>query len=390
MLEISGSDYGFDAKRVLRLAQNLIRIRSSHPEGNELDIVKYILTLFDGFDVRSDVVHHGANRASLLLTLRGRDSGRKTAIVGHIDTIAPFDPHEWLHPPYAADYENGVIYGIGASNGKGGVAAMINSALCMLERGILPKNDVVMCFSADGDGSGIGATALYEGGFLQNVTELIFADPTNAEIGIAQKGVLWLEITASGPRIHVLEAQKSVSPLDRVLLLGRKLRNALKEMASHPVLGKSLSYITNINTGNNDVCVIPGRVSATLDIRYSPLIREDVILSRVESIAKQEMSEHPGLKLEVQTILSRAPIGISEDAPIIRRFDACFRELNRQPVKMGLGFYSDSSRLVPRLGVPFVLLGPGDWIFTDRGDELVSLDSILFTSRVYTDYLTRA
>lgn len=389
MFENPGNSYGFDAKQVLRLTQDLIRIRSSHPEGNELDIVKFILSLFDEYDVMSNVVHHGGNRASLSITIRGKDSERKTALVGHIDTIAPFCPDEWMHPPYAADYDKGIVYGIGASNGKGGVAAMINAAADMLKNGVVPRNDTVMCFTSDGDGDGLGATALYEGGFLQNVSELIFADPTNSEIGIAQKGVLWLDVTATSARRHVLEVDKSVEPIERVLSLSRKLHGALKEMPSHPVLGKSLSFITNINTGNNDVCILPGRVSATLDVRYSPLIREDAILSRVEAIARQEMADHPGLSIDIRTILARAPIGISGDAPIVREIASCYKKQQRRPVKMGLGFYSDSSRLVPRLGVPFVLLGPGDWIFSDRGDEFVSLESILFTSRIYTDYLTR-
>lgn len=383
-------DYGFDAKRVLDLTQNLIRIRTSHPEGNEFDMVKFILSLFDGHDIMSNVVRHGGNRASLVLTIRGREAGGKTALVGHIDTIAPLNQDEWMHPPYAADYEDGIIYGIGASNGKGGVAAMINAGLYMLENGIAPQRDAVMCFTADGDGDGLGASAICEGGFLQDVSGLIFADPTDAEIGIAQKGVLWLEITATGARRHVLEAGKSVEPLERILSLGRKMHGALKGMAPHPVLGKSASHVTNINTGDNDICILPGRVRATFDIRYSPLIREEEILAQVSAVARQEMAACPGLSIDVRIILSRAPIGISEDAPIVQKIGQCFRDWKRRPAKMGLGFYSDSSRIVPRLGAPFVLLGPGDWIFTDRGDEFVSLESILFTSRIYTDYLTRA
>ena len=379
--------YELDVKGVLRLAQNLIRIRTTHPDCNELDLVKYILSLFEGYDVERRVVHHGDNRASLVLLLKGNDSSGGTAFVGHVDTVNPPYPKSWIHPPYAADFDEGRIYGNGASNAKGGVAAMIVTALYLLERGIRPQNDVYFCFTADGDGLGMGAASLCDGGFLEGAREAIFADPTDSRIGIAQKGVLWLEITARGYCKHVLEAEKSVDPLRRVLHIGGEIESALCRMPQHALLGKTRTYITSINTGTQWACILPEAITATLDIRYSPLVKESEIMEKLDAISQREMAEYPDLSVEVEKLISRNPIGIALDAPIVRRIDACFERLGRKPTKMGLGFYSDSSKIVPKLGIPFVLLGPGNWIFTDRGDESVSLDAILFVSRVYIDYL---
>lgn len=381
--------YGLNSKEILRLTQNLIRIRTSQPNCNELDMVKFILTLFDGYDVVSNIVHHGENRASLVVTIKGVDSSQKTALVGHIDTIIPSNPQNWFHPPYAADFENGIIYGNGASNSKGGVAAMIYAALFILRNGILLPNDAVFCFTADGDADGKGAMMIYEGGFMQNVSELIFADPTDSKIGIAQKGVLWLELSAKGAFKHVLDAEKSVDPLQRILTISQKLSAELSKMPKHALLGKSTSYLTNINSGINPICVIPEEVHASLDVRYSPLIKESEILEKVTAISKAEMVDFPGLSIEVSKRISRDPIGIPQDAPIVCKMCECFEHLGKSPSKMGLGFYSDSSKLVPSLGAPFVLLGPGNWIFTNREDESVALDSILFVTRIYIDYLSK-
>lgn len=382
-------NYGLEAKEVLRLTQNLIRIRTSQPDCNELDMVKFILTLFDGYDVVSDIVYHGKNRASLVLTVRGADSAAKTALVGHIDTIIPSNPQSWLHPPYAADFENGIIYGNGASNSKGGVAAMIHAALHILKNDIKLPRDAVFCFTADGDANGIGAEMIYEGRFLQNVAELIFADPTDSEIGIAQKGVLWLELSAKGAFKHVLDAEKSVNPLNRILSVSRKLSAELAGMPEHTLLGKSTSCLTNINSGVNMACVLPEEVKASLDIRYSPLIKESQIMERITAISQLELAQFRGLSIDIRKEISRDPIGISQDAPIVRKMSDCFESLGKRPSKMGLGFYSDSSKIVPGLGAPFVLLGPGNWIFTNREDESVALDSILFVTRIYIDYLSK-
>ena len=381
--------YGLDVKEVQHLVQSLIRIRTPHPDCNELDIVKYVLSLFEDYEVEKRVVHHGDNRASLVIVIKGSDPSGGTAFVGHIDTVDPPYPKSWVHPPYAADFEDDRIYGNGASNAKSGVAAMIAAALYLLRNGIRPQKDAYFCFTADGDGDGIGAASLCDGGFLDNASEAIFADPTDAQIGIAQKGVLWLEVTARGYCKHVLEADRSVDPLRRILHMSSEIESMLCRVPQHALLGKSKVHITGVNTGYQWTCIIPEAITATLDIRYSPLMKESSIMEELENIAAREMREYPDLTVEIKKLISRNPIGIAPDAPIVRRVDACFTRLGRKPTKMGLGFYSDSSKIVPRLGIPFVLLGPGNWIYTDRGDESVSLDATLFVSNVYIDYLTQ-
>ncbi|MDR3354747.1 MAG: M20/M25/M40 family metallo-hydrolase [Synergistaceae bacterium] len=380
-------DIGLDFKRILRLTQDLIRIRTSLPEGNELDLVKYIQALFEDYDVDCDIVYHGNNRASFVLAVKGQRSDVQTAFVGHVDTIEPISPREWVHAPYSADFEGGIIYGNGASNGKSGVAAMIYTALYLLENHIVPKNDVIMCFTADGDGNGIGAATICEGGFLRNASEIVFADPTNARIGIAQKGVLWLDVIARGRVFHVLDSARSVNSLARMFSMSEKIHAFIHSLPEHEVLGKSTSFMTNLNTGENEICTLPREARATFDIRYNPHINGREILNKIDEIARSEMADFPGLSVDVMTLQQRDPIGISEDAPIILALSECYGKLSAKPVKIGLGFFSDSSRIVPRLGVPFALLGPGDWIYKDRGDEFVLLESIVLVSRIYIDYL---
>jgi succinyl-diaminopimelate desuccinylase len=384
----SGCDYGLNANEILRLTQNMIRIRTTQPDHNELDLVKYILTLFEDYDTEPQVIRHGGNRASLLLTIQGHKRDGATAIIGHLDTVRPVYPDEWIHPPFSADYEDGRIYGNGASNAKGGLASMIAAALYILRHGIVPERDIIFCFTADGDGEGFGAESVYQGGFLENVTEAIFSDPTDAQIGIAQKGVLWLEVTVCGACKHVLEADKSVDTLNRMIEISREIDATLRKMPEHALLGKSSSYITNINSGVNLPYILPKEIVATFDIRYSPFVKESEIIGKLDAIAARQMKEHSGLSIEIRRLISRKPIGIALDAPIVRRMDECYERLGRTPAKMGSGFYSDSSKIVPKLGIPFVLVGPGNWIFSDRGDESVSLDAVLFIARVYIDYLT--
>ncbi|MFR5879736.1 MAG: hypothetical protein ACLUEQ_02400 [Cloacibacillus evryensis] len=91
--------------KTLTILQNLIRIRSCLPEGDELDVVKYIVSLFEPYGTAANIVRHGDNRASLALSLKGDGNGAKRALMAHLDTVSPLEPRRWRHAPLAADFD---------------------------------------------------------------------------------------------------------------------------------------------------------------------------------------------------------------------------------------------------------------------------------------------
>lgn len=373
---------------VLEILQTLIRMRSCEPGWDELDIVRYIESLFAPYDVYKTVIQHGHNRASLIVAINGKENHDRTvAMMGHIDTMPPYNPQDWLYGPFSGVCVDGAVYGIGSSNSKSGVAAMLAAALSVLREGIKANNNILLCFTADSDGKGMGAKMLLQGGFLPNVSEIVFCDPTGADIGVAQKGVIWIDLDIVGHGRHTMEADQAINALDGVLRFSEKLAAKLNKIKSHHILGKCTATLTQVNTHDNAIWMIPGHVSTRMDVRITPSVDIEHVCEIISDTKKYIEKSQPGIVVNVNIINKRPPVGVATDAPIVCRFERIFSRHGRKPKLVGQSFYTDASNVVPELGIPFVVIGPGGKIFNDREDEHVLLNDVVFASSVYLDYM---
>lgn len=375
-------------ERLLSILQNLIRLRSCEPGCDELDVVRYLESLFSFCPIQKSIIHHGSNRASMIISLEGRvKDGRKLAFMGHVDTMSPYDPENWTYGPFSGHLADGKVFGVGASNAKSGVAAMTEATLRILESGNQPECDTLLCFTADSDGGGMGARSLFEGGFLTGVTELLFCDPTGSDIVVAQKGALWLNVTVKGHGRHIMESKQSVNALSCILKFAEKLSGQFKKIPSHRVLGDCSVFLTQIETHGNPTWMIPDFATGSIDVRITPCIEINSAKKIINDTKLTVEERMPGSSVDIKIINERAAVGMSPDAPIIQKIERLCLKHGRQPRIIGQTFYTDASTLVPELGVPFAILGPGGKIFNDREDENVSLNDLSFISQVYFDYM---
>ena len=380
----------FDRKahRILEILQTLIRIRTCENGGDELDAVHYISSLFDNFPVQKNVIHHGENRASLMISIDGEEfPGEKAAIVGHIDTLDPNNPSAWSHGPFSGFCEQGTVFGVGASNAKGGVASMLEAAIDILESGERPAHDLLLCFTADSVSKGIGAKSLVQGGYLSGVKEVVFCDPTGTNISVAQKGAIFLRIRIRGRSRHVMESGQATDALKVLSKFTDKLSARFKKVDAHPPLGECSVFLTQVATSGNAPWMIPENVTASVDIRTTPCIDNADALQIIHEAHKQVASSCPLAELEVEIVKNLQTIGISSEAPLVGRFRKLCSGLGREPQIVGQSFFTEAPYIVPSLGVPFITIGPGASACCDREDESVLLDDVIFVSRVYRDYM---
>ena len=378
-----------EPQHVLQIMQTLIRMRSCEPGWDELDIVRYIESLFSAFPVYINVIQHGNNRASLVVTIEGKErNGRKRAMMGHIDTMVPYNPQDWTYGPFSGHCADGMVYGVGASNAKSGVAAMLAAALSILKNNEKPANDLMLCFTADSDGKGIGARMLLNGGFLNNMSEMFFCDPTGSDISVAQKGTIWLAIEARGHSRHIMEAAQAVNALDGILKFSEKLSSKFNKISKHHILGGCAVNLTQVATHDNATWMVPGYVTGRIDIRITPSFDIEKACDLIDDVKKQIENSQRGLSIKTEIINKRPAVGIAPDAPLVRQLERISERLGRKPKIIGQSFYTDASTVIPELGIPFIAMGPGGRIFNDREDEHVALDDAVFVSNVYRCYMT--
>jgi len=134
-----------------------------------MDAVNEIIKFFPEGDGHK-IVDHGNNRGSLMIEIKGK-AQEKIGFIGHIDTVPVQDESSWIHPPFDGIVQDGYLYGRGASDMKGGITAMILTALHFIERNMTPLNTIKFVFTAGEESDGLGIQTLRDRGFLKDISK---------------------------------------------------------------------------------------------------------------------------------------------------------------------------------------------------------------------------
>ena len=378
----------FSEQSAKAILEQLIRIRTTQPEGDEKDAVLFLNNLFDHRAVEKIVFEHGANRASLVVTLPGKNRKRSLAICGHLDTVSVDSTENWLHSPFSAFFDGERVYGRGAADMKGGVTSIVLVALKLLEENFQPENDIQFCFTADEEVGGTGAKTLCDSGTLDRVTEIVVVKPTNGRVGLAEKGALWLKVTANGQSAHAATPDCGINAVEQTALLAQSISSWLRKEGKYPLLGGSTCVVTQLH-GGYYTNVVPEYAEGFFDIRTSPNISHGRLIEKISEITKEQMRKNSPLELSFEVRLDRPALGMDKDAPLVEYFKAVYKELKLPWETTGISYFTDASIFVPKLGVPFLIIGPGEEKFFHQPDEYVSLASVMQVARILEEYLRR-
>src|SRR5699024_6075010 len=202
-----------------KILEKLVKINTTNLPGNEMDAVNAILSFFPEERTTYEIIDHGKNRGSLMITIPGEVQNRSLAFVGHIDTVPVSDAGDWKYPPFDAMVDNErILHGRGSADMKGGVTAMIAAALYFIEKDITPPNTLKFCFTADEESGGMGAIGIGEKGYLNDAEAMIIPEPTKEGIGISEKGALWLSISVTGKAVHGSRPDLGINAVEQGIL----------------------------------------------------------------------------------------------------------------------------------------------------------------------------
>ncbi|MBQ0826387.1 M20/M25/M40 family metallo-hydrolase [Streptomyces tagetis] len=202
-------------REVVELCAELIRFDTSNPTGDERDCADWVVARLAEAGIASELVESAPGRANVVARIAGADPDRGALLVhGHLDVV-PADPAEWRVPPFSGEIRDGYLWGRGAIDMKDTVAVMLATARHFARTGTRPTRDLVLAFLADEEAGGAyGAHWLVEhrpdlfagvteaigegGGFSYALDERRRLYP----IENAQRGMAWMELTATGRAGH--------------------------------------------------------------------------------------------------------------------------------------------------------------------------------------------
>lgn len=373
---------------VLQLTRELVAIDSVNPTlvpgaAGEGAIAEWLATYLGraGFDVEVDEVAPG--RPNVVAMAERSGAGPTRMLCGHTDTVGV----EGMAAPFAPDVRDGRLYGRGAQDMKGGLAAMIAGAERWLNGGRRGAGRVVLAAVADEEYASLGAEAVAR---RWRADEAVIAEPTGMAVAITHKGFSCVEVVTHGRAAH---GSRPADGIDAVLLMGRvlarleSLNRELQSRPPHPRLGTGSLHAGRI-VGGTELSVYPARCSLQVERRTLPGEALDIALTEVGAILDQLGRSDPAFRADVTLLLARPPYGIDDRHPLPRALRQLAAAAGRDASITGMSFWTDAA-LLGAAGVPTVLFGP-------RGaglhgiDEYVVIEDLHTCARIFEGWLSLA
>jgi len=332
-----------------------------------------------------------AGRPQLVARFPGAGAGRALLLNGHIDVVSVEPREAWSADPFGGELRDAAVYGRGACDMKGGVAAMAFAAEALADLGVRLRGDLLVNTVSDEETTGAGGLVSAR---TLRADAAIVPEPSALDVWIACRGSLLASVHVEGRSGHAGIAPRHhaeggpVNAIDKAAYLLEAIRRLNEEWAlreRHPYLAPAECVTTGIEGGEWRVSY-PARCRIECHFEYLPEQADAQGWgSRVERefedwIARAAASdpwlrEHPPT---VEWILGGVqPAQVTADEPIVQTLLDTQRDLGREARLGGLDNWHDGATLITEGGIPAVIFGPGEIAFAHAADEHVGIAELV-------------
>jgi acetylornithine deacetylase len=369
---IRDTSEGSDARRI---AAALVAIPSANPRlepggAGEAEIAGWCGDWLSrrGFAVR--LVDAEPGRTSVLARLR-RGAGRRLILNGHLDTVGVAG----MTVPPLGEAMAGRLYGRGAADMKGGVAALL-AAAGRLAGSRDWTGELVVALTADEEHASAGVQALLAAGLEGDAA--IVCEPTGLAVMPAHKGFVWIEVVVTGRAAHGSRPERGVDAIrnaGRLLVRLDRLDAELRGSAPHLLLGHGSIHAGTI-TGGTAPSIYPDRCELVLERRTLPGEDAASALAEIETLLRSLHEERPAFHASARVLLARNGTEVPGSHPLVASLLAVLPAAGRQHPRLhGMSAWVDAAFL-NEAGIPAVCFGPGSIEQAHAADEWVDLDDI--------------
>jgi succinyl-diaminopimelate desuccinylase len=372
-----------DADEVLGFARALIAAPSENPGGTEDEAAAVATDILEALDASPRTIRSDAGRPSVLAAI-GSGARPRLAWNGHLDVVPAGSPDTWrTGGPWAGEVVDGRLVGRGAADMKGPVAAALAAVAAIRRARVELAGTLELHLAADEELAGIhGTQVLWDRGLLDQDAAIV-GEPSELQVGLAERGGAWFTATAFGTAAHGSTPHLGVNAITSMSRFLLRLPEVLPDI-EHPLVGRPTVNAALIQ-GGSAPNVVPDRCSVDIDRRVIPgeTDPEQVrapFLALVDSLREA----HPDLRIEVElrewTDAAEAPAG-SAIATLAR--EAVERETGARPSDVGFTGITDARFYINEAKIPAVILGPGSLSVAHTADESVAVAELVAAARAY-------
>ena len=349
---------------------------AKHPRAGEHQVADFIAATAAHFGLDIDLPTVFPGRRNVLATLNPKGPVKQRIFLApHLDTVDIAEASQLL--PREKD---GRLYGRGACDTKGSVAAMLSALLTLAHGGPRPRHtEIVFAGLVDEEEGQGGSRALAASGLRADLA--IVGEPTSLRVVTAHKGNLWLRLETHGKAAHGSRPElgrNAVHEMARVVDLLETRYAAQLRRRRHRLLGHPTVNVGAIQ-GGVQPNIVPASCSIAVDRRLLPGENETGVRRELQTLFRQNR-----LRASIANTKSAPclPLETDDRLPLVRQF----LKVARQTKPLGVDYFCDAS-VLGHAGIPSVVFGPGDIAQAHTADEWISLASLERARELLVNFL---
>ena len=346
-----------DRDYVRQTLVKLVQINSVNPTlvpgaPGEREIAGFIFESLASIGLKTESFEPEPGRISVVGRLPGSGGGRSLMLNAHCDTVDVAGMAE----PFSGAIRNGKLYGRGAFDMKGSLAACMAAAKALVDSGAQLRGDVLVAAVADEEYGSLGTSDLIR---HIKVDGAIVTEPTALDVCLAHKGYLWIEVEIAG---RVAHGSKFNLGIDANMKMGAflhelvSLERDLRTRPSHPLVGPPSLHAAMLS-GGSGLSTYAAQSTVKIERRTIPGETEAQAVGEIQSIIDKIAASDPDFHAAGRAFFVRDPFEVSPQAAIVKAVDgAAEKVLGRRPAHIGDTPWMDAA-LLQAAGVETVVFG---------------------------------
>lgn len=385
-----------DPDELVAFTQALVRtpsvVRPGNPDATEKRVAELIARKLrvEGLSVTLQAV--APRRPNVIGVWAGEGPGPCLMFEGHTDVVTPGDPAEWTDDPFSGRLRDDRIYGRGAADMKGGLAAGVMATAAVARAGVRLPGRIMLGALVDEETDMLGVKRFLRSRFARQVDAAIICEPQQNEVCLEQKGVAWVKVVVRGRMAHGSMPEAGANPVAGLAWIAEAARGLeagyRRLLGRNRLLGHASVTPTIIRSplaGEPQRNVIPSTAEMTLDIRLVPGLTPARVLRDLRGLCARLAQIHPGLRARITVDEPPRPsTRLERRAPIAKAVAWAYREVvGRPPTYGGVPGTTDGTLLMARGRIPCVVFGPGSRTIPHQVNEYVEVKALVDAARVY-------
>lgn len=357
------------------LARALVQVDSRNPAlapgaPGEHACAAMLRDVLHSWGFHTDLQDAAPGRPNLVARIGSPRGGRSLMFNGHLDVVGI---DGMTHAAWAAEERDGRIYGRGAADMKGGVAAMCGAAWRAAQAS--GRGEIIVAAVVDEEFESAGTRAILARGIRADAA--IVTEPTSLAIMPAHRGFVWIEVVVTGRAAHGSRWEIGVDAIRHAGLLLAELDRIDEEVLPHSVhhlLGRGSLHASLIE-GGIGLSTYPDRCALKLERRIIPGQTVDDVMAELDRACIAVKARRPTFEATSRVMFAQSPSDVASDTPIVRELAHAMEECGESVSIEGMSAWTDAA-LLNDAGIPAICYGPGDISLAHAAEEYIPLTEI--------------